>query len=143
MFPDVTGGRRPPTVVPLPPSGRAYRNVPPQVRDELGFEPAPAPGMHRALCRAVDPEVFFPDPEAIEEGALAEAVALAKDFCGWCPAKTVCLVTALAQEGSAQTPDRYGIRGGATPAERYGMYRRRLRAAAKAKSLARQLEEAA
>ncbi|MHA6620325.1 WhiB family transcriptional regulator [Pseudonocardia sp. DLS-67] len=64
---------------------------------------------HRAACRAVDPEVFFP---AAVEGAEFEAqVSVAKSVCAGCPVRSECLSWAL--EALAE-----GIAGGMTEHER-------------------------
>jgi hypothetical protein len=64
---------------------------------------------HRAACRSVDPEVFFP---AAVEGAEFEAqVSLAKSVCAGCPVRSECLSWAL--EGLPE-----GIAGGMTEHER-------------------------
>lgn len=84
----------------------------------LAFEPAPHPGLTGALCTAVEPEVFFPDPED------HEAAALAKGLCAQCPVREVCLAVALASEGDAKVYTRFGIWGGKDPRERYAISRR-------------------
>lgn len=64
---------------------------------------------HRAACRGVDPELFFP---AADSGPLYEAqVVEARAVCVGCPVRTECLGFAL-----AALP--YGIAGGLTPGER-------------------------
>ncbi|MHA6629141.1 WhiB family transcriptional regulator [Pseudonocardia sichuanensis] len=64
---------------------------------------------HRAACRSVDPEVFFP---AAVQGAEFEAqVAVAKAVCGGCPVRSECLSWAL-----SALPE--GIAGGMTEHER-------------------------
>lgn len=64
---------------------------------------------HRAACRGVDPELFYP---AADSGPVFEAqVAEAKTVCAGCLVRAQCLVFAL-----AALP--YGIAGGLTPAER-------------------------
>lgn len=62
----------------------------------------------RALCRGVDPELFFP----VGTGQLAQRqTAQAKAVCAGCPVVAPCLAFALAHLGE-------GIAGGSTPAER-------------------------
>ena len=65
---------------------------------------------HRAACRGVDPEVFFPIAEA--GPVLAAQVAAAKAVCAGCPVRAECLAWAL-----AELP--YGIAGGLTEQERH------------------------
>ncbi|OCC11512.1 WhiB family transcriptional regulator [Streptomyces sp. PTY087I2] len=80
-----------------------------------------SPARHRALgdhtwqadavcrsteCNAVDPEVFFPEPDETNK------IAAAKALCGQCPVRRTCLDAAL--EGG----DTDGIRGGLTEEER-------------------------
>ena len=64
---------------------------------------------HRAACRSVDPEVFFPVP--VEGLAYRTRVAVAKAVCGGCAVRAECLAWALAHQ-----PD--GIAGGMTEHER-------------------------
>jgi hypothetical protein len=56
------------------------------------------------LCGQVDPELFFPRPNADASDA--------KAVCRECPVRTQCLAYALENE------ERWGIWGGMTPAER-------------------------
>ena len=64
---------------------------------------------HRARCRDVDPELFFP----VGTTGPAEAqVQAAKAICANCPVKAECLAWAL----RVGEPD--GIWGGTTPEER-------------------------
>lgn len=67
---------------------------------------------NRAVCRGVDPELFFPTAEA--GPAYVEQVAQAKAVCARCPVRTACLEFAL-----RALPD--GVAGGATPVERRGL----------------------
>lgn len=71
---------------------------------------------HRAACRSVDPEVFFPSAEAGRE--LERQVAVAKAVCGDCRVRDACLSWAL-----THLPD--GIAGGMTEHERRGEQARR------------------
>ncbi|MFC5909493.1 WhiB family transcriptional regulator [Streptacidiphilus monticola] len=59
-----------------------------------------------AVCRAVDPDVFFPDPDD------TEAIDLAKAICAACPVKLACLERALTRF------EQIGVFGGTTGAER-------------------------
>jgi len=64
---------------------------------------------HRAACRSVDPEVFF--PTAVAGPEFEAQVSVAKAVCAGCPVLTECLTWAL-----AALPD--GIAGGMTEHER-------------------------
>jgi WhiB family transcriptional regulator, redox-sensing transcriptional regulator len=79
--------------------------------------------MEFALCRGVDPEIFFP---AAEPGVpLYDAqVARARGICADCPVRSACLDWAIA---SGQD---YGVWGGLDPAERRALVHPRLRATA-------------
>ncbi|WP_047471398.1 WhiB family transcriptional regulator [Streptomyces sp. M10] len=64
-----------------------------------------------AVCQsteynAVDPEIFFPEPDETVK------IATAKALCGQCPVRRTCLDAAL------ESSDAYGIRGGLTEEER-------------------------
>lgn len=59
---------------------------------------------NRALCKEVDPEIFFP-----EKGCSTRE---AKQICGLCPVRSECLEYAL------DTGQRYGIYGGLSERER-------------------------
>lgn len=83
----------------------------------LGFEVAPDPGLRDALCKGIEPEVFFP-----ERGDHRTA-QLAREICAACPVKVACLLDALRTEGDASRGHRYGIRGGANPEERWVLHR--------------------
>lgn len=70
--------------------------------------------VERALCRYVDPELFFPTAES---GPVYEAqVAEAKAVCARCPVRAECLDWAL-----GELP--YGIAGGLTEDERAALRR--------------------
>ena len=65
----------------------------------------------QALCRGVDPEVFFPTARpntVIYERELAQAKAV----CAVCPVRAECL------EWAVETGQDYGVWGGLDPAER-------------------------
>jgi len=70
---------------------------------------------HRAACRGVEPEIFYPvtDEEAEE----------AKAICGACGVREACLEFALTNR------ERDGVWGGATERERRRMLRQRRRSA--------------
>jgi len=73
------------------------------------------PWSARAACRGLDPMIFFP---AVEDDAAA-----AKEVCGACPVRELCLEHALGQR------EREGVWGGCTERERRRIIRRRRRAA--------------
>lgn len=68
-----------------------------------------------AICRQVDPELFFP------EKAQHEQARLAKKVCSTCPVKAECLQAGMFEE--------YGIWGGLSNVERRQI-RKRMRLAA-------------
>lgn len=70
---------------------------------------------HRAACRGIDPDVFFPvtDEEAEE----------AKAICGVCPVRQLCLEHALSSR------EREGVWGGLTERERRRLIRQRRKTA--------------
>jgi WhiB family transcriptional regulator, redox-sensing transcriptional regulator len=68
----------------------------------------------RAVCRDVDPELFFPSAEA--GPAYARQVAAGKAVCARCPVRAECLAWAL-----ERLP--YGIAGGLTERERLAVRR--------------------
>lgn len=71
--------------------------------------------IRRAVCRDVDPELFFPAAEP-GSAAYARQVAAAKAVCARCPVRPECLDYAL-----ATLP--YGVAGGLTDAERAAVRR--------------------
>ncbi|MGW3754686.1 WhiB family transcriptional regulator [Streptomyces sp. NPDC005134] len=89
----------------------------PAIRGELGFELAPDPGLKGGLCKSIEPEVFFP-----ERGDRRTA-SLARELCALCPVQAACLADALQSEGGAGHGNRFGIRGGKSPEERYEIFR--------------------
>jgi hypothetical protein len=73
---------------------------------------------HRAACRGVDPELFFPTAES---GPIYDAqVSAAKAVCAGCPVRAQCLAWAL-------TALPYGVAGGLTEHERHQARTRRSR----------------
>ncbi len=87
-------------------SAATIRSVAPEVLTGHG---RPGDFRHRAACRSVDPEVFFPVAEAGPE--LAREVGIAKRVCAGCPVRSECLTWALAHQP-------HGIAGGLTETER-------------------------
>ena len=74
--------------------------------------PDPYPWMAKAVCKGVDIEVFFKEPNSVD--------APGKKYCDPCPVKDDCLIFALLKENPLAT--RYGYMGGAGPAERDKIY---------------------
>lgn len=70
---------------------------------------------HRAACRGVDPDVFFPVSDEDAEDA--------KVICGVCPVREACLEYALVRR------ERDGVWGGATERERRRILRQRRKTA--------------
>ncbi|MFD9629919.1 WhiB family transcriptional regulator [Streptomyces violascens] len=68
-----------------------------------------------AACREIDPELFFASEQY--------AVGLAKQICGGCPVRGLCLTRAL------DNREQFGIFGGLTADERRNLRRREVRAA--------------
>ncbi|WP_406336990.1 WhiB family transcriptional regulator [Streptomyces zaomyceticus] len=63
-------------------------------------------------------DLMFPDP------GNKPAVKYAQRICDPCPVWEACLLDALTDEGGKTKDNRYGIRGGLTPSQRYGVYTR-------------------
>lgn len=78
-------------------------------REAVETHPQPEDFRHRAACRSVDPEIFF--PAAVEGPEYETQVWIAKAVCGGCPVLAECRTWALAHQ-----PD--GIAGGMTEHER-------------------------
>lgn len=78
-------------------------------RHETGRTPTPADWGSKALCREVDPDLFFPAPGEHEQ------TEQAKQVCDRCPVRTECLAWAL------DVGLRAGICGGVTEGERRRM----------------------
>lgn len=75
--------------------------------------------VHRAKCREVDPELFFPIGST---GPAAAQVESAKSVCVVCPVRLECLEWALATGQDA------GVWGGLSEEERRALKRARRRA---------------
>ncbi|WP_327592499.1 WhiB family transcriptional regulator [Streptomyces chartreusis] len=69
-------------------------------------------------CRAVDPDLFFPNPGD------TRGIEAAQQICATCPvpARMACLTEALREEGGRQPSNRHGIRGGLTGTQRRSLY---------------------
>ena len=70
---------------------------------------------HKAACRGVDPDIFYPVTDEEAEDA--------KAICAQCPVQEACLEWALSSR------EREGVWGGATERERRRIIRRRRRSA--------------
>ncbi|MGW6395435.1 WhiB family transcriptional regulator [Streptomyces sp. NPDC055103] len=70
-----------------------------------------------AACLRVAPDAMFPDPGNRTASAAAVAV------CATCPVRLVCLTEALDEEGGRTKDNRFGIRGGLTPSQRWARRR--------------------
>jgi WhiB family redox-sensing transcriptional regulator len=68
------------------------------------------PWHEHALCRQMDPELWFPEPWENETPA--------KLICGRCPVRAACLAYAL------DAHEEYGVWGGLSPEERRELHRR-------------------
>jgi WhiB family redox-sensing transcriptional regulator len=66
---------------------------------------------HRAVCRELDPELFFPISED-PEGGCAQQIKKARAVCERCPVRLNCLAEAVASGSD------FGIWGGFTGEER-------------------------
>lgn len=73
---------------------------------------------HRAACRSVDPEIFF--PAAVQGREFEQQVGIAKAVCVGCPVREACLTWAL-------TALSDGVAGGLTEYERRSEQARRRR----------------
>jgi WhiB family redox-sensing transcriptional regulator len=73
---------------------------------------------HRARCRDIDPELFFPVGIT---GPAGDQIGKAKAVCALCPVQGECLTWAMGAGSQAQ----YGIWGGLTEEERRIWRRRR------------------
>lgn len=78
---------------------------------------------NQALCRDVDPDLFFPIGTT---GVALEHIAAAKEVCSVCPAMQQCLEYALA------TNQESGVWGGTSEEERRVIRRQRAAAARQA-----------
>src|SRR5947209_2878886 len=87
------------------------------VRPVSGGPAHPDAWLHRAACRALPTELFFPAGE-LDDKAVEQAEE-AKNVCAGCPVQGACLEFAIA------TNQPYGIWGGANASERRSLRRRR------------------
>lgn len=68
----------------------------------------------KAVCRNLDPAIFFPEGEGAELNVL---YAKAKRYCNECPVRQECLDYAMRAEVNEDS-HRYGLFGGLTPSQR-------------------------
>lgn len=61
------------------------------------------------ICRQVDPDMFFPEPDDPNRNHI---IKMAKKACGVCPYQNQCLASALERD------EKFGIWGGMTEQER-------------------------
>jgi len=69
-----------------------------------------------ATCRNVDGDLFFPTPGDFR------GINAAKAICAHCPVRLSCLHEALIEEDGRAKDNRFGVRGGKGPSQRYAMY---------------------
>lgn len=69
---------------------------------------------------SVDPDQWS-DVKRRQKHSLTQAWAVS--VCEQCPFQIECLIDAMTQEGSSKQSERWGIRGGLFPEERFKMYR--------------------
>jgi hypothetical protein len=88
-----------------------------RVLDALGFVPPAGQGWReRAVCREVDPELFYP----VGVGAqVAEQTQRARQVCAGCPVRRVCLADVMASEDPGL---RWGVAGGLSAVERVALF---------------------
>ena len=67
-------------------------------------------------------------PTALSE---IDAYAIAKEICDACPVAGKCLDAAMAEEGARHALQRHGMFGGLKPEERFNLYQRQTRKAAR------------
>lgn len=81
----------------------------------------------RAACRGADPELFFSvsfaDGRDVWPSSRPHA-AVADRYCDCCPVRRECLAAALLEEDTAPMSNRFGLRAGLTPAQRYSVHKR-------------------
>ena len=72
--------------------------------------------MAHAICRHIEPSIFFPEHEDLTKREQMDANETAKRICHSCPVRLACLDDAMFHERVDR--DRYGIWGGTTPSQR-------------------------
>jgi len=91
---------------------RRTRATPRYLTDSLYIDPRRGGWLPLALCRAVDPELFYPVSEKPLRADPAKAV------CGRCPVSTPCRADVLATEARGIPDAIHGVCGGLSAAER-------------------------
>lgn len=76
---------------------------------------APVDWHNDAVCAQVDPELFYP-----ERGRATKVV---RKICFSCPVRLMCLEAAMDEESGER--ERFGFRGGLSPAERTDLAEKR------------------
>jgi WhiB family redox-sensing transcriptional regulator len=88
-----------------------------RVLDGLGFvAPVERGWRERAVCREVDPELFYPVGAGVQ---VAEQTQRARQVCAGCPVRRVCLADVMASEDPGL---RWGVTGGLSAAERAALF---------------------
>lgn len=82
------------------------------------LEPAPDWRTDALCARLAKPDAMYPNPTD------TQAVMAARSVCAACPVLAACLQDALAEEGGRTKGDRYGVRAGFTPYQRFALYQR-------------------
>lgn len=96
----------------------AARGTRPTRREPVDSHVRAGEWRHRAACRSVDPEIFF--PAAVQGREFEQQVGIAKAVCAGCPVREACLTWAL-------TALSDGVAGGLTEHERRSEQARRRR----------------
>lgn len=84
-------------------------------------EPAPARWQEYALCREVDPGIFYP----LDEEGVTRSYSRARSICASCMVRTDCREDAMAREGDSHTNARDGMWGGLSPDQRHALAKAR------------------
>lgn len=105
--PAPSGRARPKRIVPHPQDAHSpalWERIQAEIPHRV---PAGSEWTEHALCRTVDPELWFP-----EKGASTGSYYSARDICAQCPVRRECLESAL------DNNEQFGIWGGFSPNER-------------------------
>lgn len=84
--------------------------------------------MHKALCRGLDPKLFYPDEHELVDPE-------ARRVCSQCPVQTECLTHALA------TKEKHGVWGGTSVDDRRQIHKNRLQKIRRDRERDREREE--
>lgn len=71
----------------------------------------------RAICRGLDPDIFFPRTGDIS------GIDYARQICAGCPVVQECLDAAMEAEHGTGKDSRAGVFGGLSSSQRYNLYR--------------------